>query len=209
MPGQEGRRSLNCGVRRVLTQIATLELREEPMSELHRYVTIPSVFEARTVFDIVESANGIELREREIAQPYYKDYDAVENPMEWPTRFDVSNWTLIGAFSAGERVGGVVGAFGTPKLDMLEGRDDLVVLWDIRVSSKARRLGVGSALFRSIEAWGRAKDCRELKVETQNTNVAACRFYAHHGCRLKRANHNAYPGLPNEVQLIWSKVLGA
>jgi ribosomal protein S18 acetylase RimI-like enzyme len=91
---------------------------------------------------------------------------------------------------------------------MLEGRDDLVVLWDIRVSPKARRLAVGSALFRSIEAWARARNCRELKVETQNTNVAACRFYAHQGCHLKRANYNAYPDLPDEVQLIWSKVVG-
>jgi|SRR5688572_4409997 len=178
------------------------------MSELCRYVTVPSAFEARTLFDVVEAASGIELQEREIAQPYHKDYDAVENPMEWPERFDVSNWALIGAFSAGERVGGVVGAFGSPRLEMLEGRDDLLVLWDIRVSPKARRLGVGSALFRSIEAWGRARGCRELNVETQNTNVAACRFYAHQGCHLKRASHDAYPTLPDEVQLIWSKVVG-
>jgi ribosomal protein S18 acetylase RimI-like enzyme len=179
------------------------------MSELPRYVTVPSVFEARSAFDIVEGANGIELREREIAQPYHKNYDAVENPMDWPARFDVSHWTLIGAFAAGERVGGIIGAFRSPGLDMLEGRDDLGVLWDIRVSAKARRSGVGSALFRSIEALARAKTCRELKVETQNTNVAACRFYAHHGFQLKRVNHNAYPSLPNEVQLIWSKAVVA
>jgi len=193
----------------MLTQTATLELREEPITELDRYVAVPSVFESRTVFDIVERSSGIELREREATQPYRKDYDAVENPMEWPTRFDVSNWVLIGAFNAGERVGGVVGAFRTPGLAVLEGRDDLVVLWDIRVSPKAWRLGIGSALFRSIEAWARARSCRELRVETQNTNVAACRFYAHQGCQLKRASHDAYPGLPDEVQLIWSKVVGA
>ena len=195
--------------RGMLTETTTIELREEPISELHRYVTVPSVFEARTVFDVLESTRGIELREREIYRPYRKDYDAVENPMEWPKRFDVSNWTLIAAFSAGERVGGAVGAYASPELDMLEGRDDLILLWDIRVSPKARRLGVGSALFRSIEAWGRARSCRELKVETQNTNVAACRFYAHQGCHLERTNYNAYPALPDEVQLIWSKVVGA
>jgi ribosomal protein S18 acetylase RimI-like enzyme len=94
-------------------------------------------------------------------------------------------------------------------LDMLEGRDDLVVLWDIRVSPNARRLGVGSALFRSLEAWARARSCRELQVETQNTNGAACRFYEHQGCRLKRVDRHAYSSLPGEVQLIWSKVVGA
>jgi len=193
----------------MLTQTASLELREEPISELHRYVSVPNAFEARTVFDAFEGTSGIELREREITQPYRKDYDAIENTMEWPARFDVSRWTLMGVFNAGERIGGAVGAFGSPGLDMLEGRDDLVVLWDIRVTPKARRQGVGSGLFRSIEAWARAKNCRELKVETQNTNVAACRFYAHQGCHVKQANYNAYPELPDEVQLIWSKVIGA
>jgi len=179
------------------------------MTELRQYATVPSVFEARTVFDVVDGPTGIELRERDIDRPFRKNYDAVENPMEWPLHFDVSNWTLIGAFKAGERVGGAVGAFASPGLDMLEGRDDLVVLWDIRVSPGARGLGVGSALFRSIESWGRARGCREIKVETQNTNVAACRLYAHQGCHLARANRNAYPALPDEVQLIWSKVVGA
>jgi len=192
----------------MLTQTTALLLREEPISELSHYLTVPSVFEANTVFDVCEGTGGVELREREITQPYRKDYDALENPMEWPARFDVSNWTLIGAFNAGERVGGAVGAFDSRGLDMLEGRDDLVVLWDIRVSPSVRRLGVGSALFRSLEAWARARSCRELKVETQNTNVAACRFYEHQGCHLKRVNRNAYSSLPGEVQLIWSKVVG-
>jgi GNAT superfamily N-acetyltransferase len=193
----------------MLQQSAFFELREEPISELHRHVMIPSAFEGHTVLEVLKGTSGFELRERKIAQPYRKDYDAVENPMEWPARFDVSNWTLIVALNAGERVGGAIGAFDSPGLDMLEGRGDLAVLWDIRVSPKTRRLGVGSALFRSIETWARAKHCRELKVETQNTNVAACRLYAREGCHLKRANYNAYPSLPEEVQLIWSKVVGA
>ncbi len=54
-------------------------------------------------------------------RPYRKDYDAVENPLEWPKRFDVSNWMLIGAFSAGERIGGAVGAFDSPGLDTVGG----------------------------------------------------------------------------------------
>ena len=189
----------------MVTRLAALEIHEEPMSELHRHVAIPSVFEADSVLDIIGGTSGVELRERRIVRRYRKDYDAVENPEEWPRQFDVANWTLIVASRAGERVGGAIGARRSLGLDMLEGRNDLAVLWDIRVSPAARRLGVGSALFRSIEAWARAKDCRDLKVETQNTNVAACRLYAREGCRLERANYNAYPRLPDEVQLIWSK----
>jgi ribosomal protein S18 acetylase RimI-like enzyme len=45
-----------------------------------------------------------------------------------------------------ERCGAVV-VLKTPSLTMLEGRDDLAMLWDIRVSPEARGQGVGTALF--------------------------------------------------------------
>jgi ribosomal protein S18 acetylase RimI-like enzyme len=92
---------------------------------------------------------------------------------------------------------------------MLEGRDDLAVLWDLRVAPEARGRGVGSALFREVEAWARTRGCRELKVETQNVNVAACRFYAHMGCSLGALNSHAYPEVPDEVQLLWYRSLEA
>ena len=90
---------------------------------------------------------------------------------------------------------------------MLEGRQDLAIVWDIRVLPEARGKGVGSALFREAEAWARAKGCRQLKVETQNINVVACRFYARHGCVLRAVNHMAYGEFPNEDQMLWYKDL--
>jgi hypothetical protein len=47
-----------------------------------------------------------------------------------------------------------------------------------------------------------------LKVETQNTNAPACRFYARHGFELRVVNRAAYPTLPDEIQLFWYKDLG-
>jgi streptothricin acetyltransferase len=61
--------------------------------------------------------------------------------------------------------------------------------------------------LRAIETWARLRHCSELKVETQNTNLAACRLYAQQGFRLVQANHDAYPELPGDVQLIWRKVV--
>ena len=101
-----------------------------------------------------------------------------------PRRFDVSNWTLFTARVAGRRVGGATVAFDTPGLTMLEGRRDLAVLWDVRVSPEARGMGIGTALFERVEAWAKGKGCCLLKVETQNINVRACAFYACHGCEL-------------------------
>lgn len=190
-----------------MAHLGDIETRAEALSELRRHAQVPSVFEAHSVFDVVRRTEGLELVERALDQPYRKDYDTVENPMKWPRRFDVSNWAMIGAYMGSARLGGAIGAFNSPGLDMLEDRSDLLVLWDLRVSLHARRRGIGSVLFRAIENWGRERKCRELKVETQNTNVAACRLYAQHGCVLKHANIGAYPGLPNEVQLLWSKRL--
>jgi hypothetical protein len=48
---------------------------------------------------------------------------------------------------------------------------------------------------------------RELKAETQNINVPACRFYARLGCTLRTIDRFAYANLPDEVQLLWSKDL--
>jgi ribosomal protein S18 acetylase RimI-like enzyme len=90
---------------------------------------------------------------------------------------------------------------------MLEGREDLAILWDIRVSPEVRGQGIGSALFRAAEVRAGAEGCRQLKVETQNINVAACRFYARRGCVLRAANQMAYAEFPDEVQLLWYKDL--
>jgi len=186
---------------------AAIETREEPLSELRRHVSIPNSFETRCVFDVHKVAGELELKERRLERLYRKDYDSIEDPMKWPTRFDVSNWRIISAFAGSARIGGLIAAYDGAGVDMFEGRHDLLVLWDLRVSRGARRTGVASALFDAAEAWGRAKNCLEIKVETQNTNVVACRFYARQGCRLTEANYDAYPALPDEVQLIWRKAI--
>jgi GNAT superfamily N-acetyltransferase len=186
---------------------ASIELREEPFTEIGRYASVPNIFETMSVLDVVEEGGRHGLQERQLARPFQKNYDALEPPASWPTRFDTSNWILLGAFEGSSRIGGGIGAARTPGIDMLEGRDDLAVLWDLRISPHARRRGVGTALFRAIEAWAAKRQCKELKVETQNTNVAACKFYARQGCALSQVNRGAYVDLPDEIQLFWRKAV--
>ena len=189
-----------------------IEIREEPITTLDQYASIPIAFEVGSILDVLATANSLGefiLIERPLDGPYIKDYDSIneEEPSQWARRFDISNWVLFAAWAEGRRVGGAVVAFNTPGLNMLEGREDLAVLWDIRVSPEAQGQGVGSALFREAEAWAKAKGCQQLKVETQNINVVACRFYARQGCELGAVNHKAYPEFPDEVQLLWYKDL--
>jgi GNAT superfamily N-acetyltransferase len=190
----------------------TIELAEEPMAALLEYARVPIIFTVDRVLDVTnhdDPPGRVSLSERRLEVPYEKDYDAIagEGPLHWGRRFDLSKWALFTARLANRIVGGATVAFDTPGLTMLEGRRDLAVLWDIRVAPDARHQGVGSALFQRVEAWAQLHGCRQLKIETQNNNVWACRFYERQGCRLQAIHHAAYPELPEEIQLLWYKDL--
>lgn len=188
------------------------EIKEEPISDIAILSTISISFTVDRVLEITQVKNatvGIVLEERELDTPYTKDYDAIEGegPSRWAERFDVTNWGLLVARSGGRALGGAVIAFDTPGVHMLEGRRDLAVLWDLRVDRDVRGKGLGTALFEAAEQWAISHGCKELKVETQNVNVPACRFYQKQGCSLGEVDRFAYPDLPHEIQLIWRKGL--
>jgi GNAT superfamily N-acetyltransferase len=95
-------------------------------------------------------------------------------------------------------------AFDTTGVNLLEERRDLSVLWDVRVCPEYR--GAGIALFRHTAEWSRRHGCRQMKVETQNVNLPACRFYQRMGCRLGEIRRFGYAGVPavaHEVMLCW------
>ncbi len=189
-----------------------IELREEPMAALAEHARISIAFEVDRILALSVDKGGsgaFVLTERKLDTPYVKDYDAINGggPTDWAKQFDTSNWALISAHIGGQRVGGVVIAFNTPGMDMLEGRNDLAVLWDLRVAPEFRGKGTGCALFRAAEHWAVGRGCRQLKIETQNINSAACRFYARQGCVLGAMNRFAYKELPEETQMLWYKDL--
>ena len=86
---------------------------------------------------------------------------------------------------------------------MLQGRSDITYLWDIRVHPDYQGKGIGSALFGEVKAFSRARKCTSIKIETQNTNVIANKFYQAQGCILGGINRFVYPSDPEEVQLLW------
>ena len=179
---------------------------------LGEYARISIAFTVDRILEVTLAhggLGGIVLTETPVADPYVKDYDAIKGagPTRWARHFDVSNWGLTWAHRDGARAGGAVIAFRTPGVHMLGGRDDVAVLWDIRVAPGQRGTGVGSALFRAAEGWAAARGCGWLKIETQNVNAAACRFYQRMGCTLGAVDRFAYPELPGEVQLLWWKAL--
>ncbi|MBT6614657.1 MAG: GNAT family N-acetyltransferase [Deltaproteobacteria bacterium] len=67
--------------------------------------------------------------------------------------------------------------------------------------------GIGQKLFDAAVQWAKDKMCKELKVETQNINFGANKFYKKQGCRISAIERSAYETHPNEVKLVWSLML--
>ncbi|HBC45716.1 MAG TPA: hypothetical protein DCZ43_01580 [candidate division Zixibacteria bacterium] len=189
-----------------------IEIREEPLSWLAEYGSISIAFMVSTILDIANGNCDLDRlikSEHQIETPYVKDYDLIpgNNPIDWAATFDIANWGLISARVDGKIMGGAVIAHQTDNLIMLEEQTDQAVLWDIRISPDWRGRGIGSALLAASERWAKVRGCRIFKIETQNINVAACKFYARQGYKLEKIQPNAYPELPDEIQLIWCKNL--
>jgi GNAT superfamily N-acetyltransferase len=187
----------------------SLDIHEEPL-DLTEYAKISIAYLVDRVFDIATpqgGIGGIALAERPVDYPYVKDYDALrgERPTRWSRRFDLSGWGMIAGLLDGERVGGAVIAFDPSGAELLEGRADLAILWDIRVSPERRGVGIGRSLFEAAERWAQRRECTQMLVETQNINVAACRFYAAMGCELRSIDRFAYPEFPEEAKLCWRR----
>jgi GNAT superfamily N-acetyltransferase len=165
----------------------TLRVTEEPIAGLDEHAGISIAFMVERILLVSAPGSGlggVVFDEVPVERPWVKDYDTIkgEGPTRWPKRFDVSNWGLIAAHDNDVRLGGVVVAFNTGGVHMLEGGADIAVLWDLRIQPEFRNSGVGSKLFRAAEEWSRERGCRVLKVETQNVNLPACRFYVRMGC---------------------------
>jgi GNAT superfamily N-acetyltransferase len=157
-----------------------IEIQEIESDRLPEYSRISSAFRVESRFEvrILEGRlKGFELVEEKLATPYTKDYDSYGDggPERWTARFNTTEWGFFVAVDEGIWVGGGVLAYGTPGLYMLADRKDLAVLWDLRVQPDFRRKGIGTELFKYAVEWAQSRKCTQLKIETQNVNVPACR----------------------------------
>jgi len=196
-----------------------IKIQEIKADLLDRYSKIPIRFEVSSMLQItlIEGGlGGIALTEKEVEKPYVKDYDSYEtvcslaiasNAIErWSKLFDISKWGFFLALDGEREVGGITLAFNTPGVYMLSERTDISLLWDLRVHPEFRRHGIGTKLFEHAIAWSKDRSCRQLKIETQNINVPACRFYAKQGCKLGMIDIYGYAGVPevcHETMLVW------
>lgn len=188
-----------------------VKIQEIGIDKFYLYTEIPIAFKVESILqiDLINGGlGGIKMHEENVSSPYIKDYDAYEDggPKGWFKRFDVSNWGFFLAIDEARNIGGATVAFNSPDVHMLDGRNDLAVLWDIRVHPDFRRCGIGTKLFNYAVNWALKQGCTQLKVETQNVNLPACRFYESCSCHLGEINQYGYmaqPEVKHEIMLIW------
>ncbi len=186
-------------------KIAIAEISPDRLSEYNR---IPQRVEVRSIYQIElinQGLGGMLLREVPVKTPYLKDYDAYgELPSDMPEKYNVQNWGFFLAMAGDTPIGAATVACDSTGVFMLEARRELAVLWDIRVCPEYR--GAGILLFRYAAEWARQHGCTQMKIETQNINVPACRLYQRMGARLgeiRRYGYAAIPAVADEVMLNW------
>ena len=141
-------------------------------------------------------------------EPYLKDFciGDDESVTRWEKRWDISNWAFFMAFDGERPVGGATVASRTKGINMLSGRDDLAVLWDIRIDDDYKNKGIGQKLFDMAIKWSLEQGLVQMKIECQNNNVPACKFYHKQGAVLSVIDEYAYYNEPEyryEAQFIW------
>jgi ribosomal protein S18 acetylase RimI-like enzyme len=147
---------------------------------------------------------GIDLAEEPVEPPYWYDYDQFEPPSEWPA---AGMWTYLAAYDDQRRIGGAAVAHRPAWLTSPDAHPGTDWLWDIRVAPEYRGRGVGRALFDAAVRVAAESGAHALAIETQDINVAACRFYARQGCRLEAIHPGVYAHDREQVQLIWYRRL--
>lgn len=188
--------------------ITVITYRQVDSSCLKQYDKIPMLVHIETILALEKldrGLGGIILRETPVTG-YIKDFGAEEKAAEYGERFDLTNWSFFMAFDGDVPIGGATVASKTEEVNMLDGRDDLTVLWDIRVDDNYKGQGVGTKLFAMAVEWSKSKGFKEMKIECQNNNVAACRFYHKQGAVLAKIDEYAYfkdMAYKKEVQFIW------
>ncbi|MCL2633558.1 MAG: GNAT family N-acetyltransferase [Oscillospiraceae bacterium] len=139
-------------------------------------------------------------------EPYIKDFCSDNKTVTQWERFDLTNWAFFMAFDGKRPVGAVAVASRTKGLNMLSGRNDLAVLWDIRVDEIYKNQGIGQTLFDMVVKWSREQGLTQMKIECQNNNVPAIKFYHKQGATLSAIDEYAYnnePKCKHETMLIW------
>jgi ribosomal protein S18 acetylase RimI-like enzyme len=84
--------------------------------------------------------------------------------------------------------------------------NNTALLWNLMIDLDYRQQGIGRRLWNLGVNFARQAGVRAVMIETQNTNIAACRFYARLECQLIGLNEMLYANRDedHETALFWA-----
>ena len=173
-------------------------------SQLTEYDKIPFYYDTTKRYELKKIDDGtLGICFQLIDVPkFHKDFEVKTE--KWGKMFDLTNWKFFVAYNQDHKIiAGCAIATKTENCRMLEGRDDLALLWDLRVANEYKHQGIGQTLFDMAKQYAKENGFKQFKVECQNTNPAAVNFYHKQGMKLCAINEYAYPEYPDEVQMLW------
>lgn len=167
----------------------------EGTERLADYEAVPIAFEVRSKLSLPALKIGRFVEDP--AGPYTKNYDESkqDRPTALPERLGVENLAVIAAYRNDTRIGGAILYFPS---------EDEAQLIDLRVAPDERHSGIGKRLVQSALSETAHRGIPTLEIETQDTNVVACRFYHSLGASLVWIEPNGYLGFSDEAKLVWS-----
>lgn len=183
-------------------------IKEMDKSCFQIYDTISMNVDVHTIYDVkrIDSGlGGFSFDEVEV-EPYIKDLSVYERATEYEAIFDIRNWRFYMAFDDEKPIGAMTIAGRTPELNMLSGRDDACILWDIRIIDRYKHQGIGQKLLDMGIQEAKSDGYKQMIIECQNNNVPACKFYHKQGALLSKIDMYAYyheEACKDEVQFIW------
>ena len=169
-------------------------IREINASNLHYVNRCDGTFtvDARLVLRL----EGGELRYEVVPLlPYPKKYPIEER--DYPAYINHPEQTVFLAFLDGRFAGQIILRKDWNRYASVE---------DITVDAGYRRRGVGTELISRAIRWAKDNHLPGIRLETQDNNVGACRFYESLGFRLggfDRYLYKGIPGIEDEVALYW------
>ncbi len=174
--------------------------------ELYDLVSMNVYVQSEYKIKRIDNGLGGFLFEEHPVEPYLKDLSVYERASDYEKQFDITNWRFYMAFDEEKPVGAMTIVGKTKGLNMLCGRNDTCVLWDIRVSDDYKHNGIGQRLLDMGIDGAKADGYRQMIIECQNNNVPACNFYRKQGALLSKVDMYAYyleSDIKDEIQMVW------
>jgi ribosomal protein S18 acetylase RimI-like enzyme len=193
-----------------LGYVPSIELRPLTDADVPRLTHIRPTYKSATILEVQRFGEGLaqgwQLAERTLPQPFDKgtmyDFDA-ERQADIRERLSRPDETYL---RVADYEGLLVGVVDVE----LQAWNDTAYVWNLMVDVNYRRNGIGRRLWHRARDFAKQSGVRALLIETQNTNIPACRFYERMGCRLvglhetMYANRSAADAEGMEFALFWS-----